>query len=66
LGNGANINVDLEGNCFDSCAKRFESIPASGSSTITLIGPSAEGALGTYNLNAGSATAAGAYILEAD
>jgi len=66
LGSGANIQIDLEGSCFDSCAKRFESIPASGSSNISLVGPGAEGALGTYDLNAGSATAVGAFILEAD
>lgn len=66
LGNGTGIYVDLEGLCFESCAKRFESIPANGSTTVTILGQNAEGALGTYDFQAGSATATGAYILRAD
>lgn len=66
LGDGIQVDVELEGNCFDACAKRFDSIPAGGSTTLTLLGSNAEGALGTYELSAGSATANGAYILQAD
>ncbi len=67
LGSGSNIEVDLTGSCSLACAKKFVSIPAEGISTITLAGPGAEGALGTYNLNLinGSATVTGAFLLEA-
>jgi hypothetical protein len=62
---GPNATIDLVGTCTGICGTGAS---VDGSSSITLIGPNAEGALGAYDLSTvgGMYQVSGAFVMEQD